>query len=362
MELENLSTKTMKILLIGEFSGVHNNLKKGLISLGHEVTLAADGDSYRGFESDLQLKPYSITSKMNRIIRGFNHLRNILYFLKNHRTFFGNDIVQFISPFSILPTYFLISRLILWLNKKTVYYVCGTDPAYIQSEKYFKYFSFDKENNEYPRYSSFSLYFYNKFINKVDLIIPAMYSYKVGYSNNMKLSDPILLPGIGKYKQNKEVRGKKINILHGITRYHMKGSNSILEALDELKKNFPNLVNITIVEKLPFKEYVSLYNDADVIVDQCKSYDYGMNAIYAMEYGKIVLSGSEDVAMRYMGFDNCPIINITPDKNQILGQLEKIIHKSANEISKMSYKNISFVKKHHNPENIAKNFEFVYYQ
>jgi hypothetical protein len=27
----------MKILLLGEFSGLHNNLKDGLIELGHEV-------------------------------------------------------------------------------------------------------------------------------------------------------------------------------------------------------------------------------------------------------------------------------------------------------------------------------------
>jgi hypothetical protein len=353
----------MKILLIGEFSGVHNNLKKGLVSLGHEVAIAADGDDYRGFNSDLKLKRYSIISKMNRIVRWLNHLRNILYLLKNHRTFFGNDIVQFISPFSIQSTYNFMCFLILRLNKKTIYYVCGTDPAFIKSAEHFKYFPFDDKNNiEYPKYDSFSLNYYYKFIKKIDLIIPSMFTYKVGYANNKRLYDPIPLPGNGEFTQKEEVGDKRINILHGITRYHFKGSDYILEALAELEKNFPNIVNVTIVEKLPFKEYVSLYKDADLVVDQCKSYDYGMNAIYAMEHGKIVLSGAEDVAMKYLDFDDCPVINITPDKNQILDQLENIIHKSASEISKMRKQNNLFANKHHNPENIAKKFEFVYYQ
>lgn len=351
----------MKILLVGEFSGVHNNLKKGLNALGHDVTLAADGDSYRGFDSDFKLKPYSITSKMNRIVRWFYHLRNILYFIKNYKTFFGNDIVQFISPFAIQSTYFLISYLIFWLNKKTIYYVCGADPAYLKSEEHFKYFPYDdKKNMEYPKYNGYSLKYYKRFIKRIDQIIPSMYSYKVGYCNSTKLTDPIPLPGIGKYVGKNEVSDKKINILHGITRFNFKGSKYILEALDELEKRFPQTVNVIVVEKLPFEEYIKLYQNAHIIIDQCKSYDYGMNAIYAMEHGKIVLSGAEDVAMEYLGFEGYQIINIKPNMNQIVAELEKIIRKNSDDISKMENESISFVKKYHNPIKIARKFETIY--
>jgi len=48
----------MKILLVGEFSGVHNNLKMGLKALGHDVKLAADGDGFKKFGYDFRIKPF----------------------------------------------------------------------------------------------------------------------------------------------------------------------------------------------------------------------------------------------------------------------------------------------------------------
>ena len=37
----------MRILLMGEYSNVHNTLAIGLRALGHEVTVASDGDSWK---------------------------------------------------------------------------------------------------------------------------------------------------------------------------------------------------------------------------------------------------------------------------------------------------------------------------
>ena len=61
----------MKILLIGEYSGVHNNLKTALIDLGHEVLLIGDSDGYKGFDFDIPIAPYngSIFSKIKNIHR-----------------------------------------------------------------------------------------------------------------------------------------------------------------------------------------------------------------------------------------------------------------------------------------------------
>ena len=46
----------MKILLIGEYSGVHTNLAKALIEKNFEVLTVHDGDSYKKFESDVIIK------------------------------------------------------------------------------------------------------------------------------------------------------------------------------------------------------------------------------------------------------------------------------------------------------------------
>ena len=41
----------MRILLLGEYSGVHYNLSVGLKALGHDVTLASGGDYWKAIES-----------------------------------------------------------------------------------------------------------------------------------------------------------------------------------------------------------------------------------------------------------------------------------------------------------------------
>ena len=46
----------MKILLIGEYSGLHNSLKDGLELNGHTVTLLGTGDGFKNFPVDILVK------------------------------------------------------------------------------------------------------------------------------------------------------------------------------------------------------------------------------------------------------------------------------------------------------------------
>ena len=45
----------MKILLVGEYSRLHNSLKEGLENLGHQVTLIATGDYFKDYPADIKL-------------------------------------------------------------------------------------------------------------------------------------------------------------------------------------------------------------------------------------------------------------------------------------------------------------------
>ena len=81
----------MKILLLGEFSGVHANLAKGLRFFGNEVLIAADGDGYRNFETDISINTNSFN--LGTLREDFmNPIRQI-------ENFRGYDVVQLISPF-----------------------------------------------------------------------------------------------------------------------------------------------------------------------------------------------------------------------------------------------------------------------
>ena len=53
----------MRILLVGEYSRLHNSLKEGLQSIGHQVTLISSGDGLKQYQSD-----YLLTSKIKKNI------------------------------------------------------------------------------------------------------------------------------------------------------------------------------------------------------------------------------------------------------------------------------------------------------
>jgi hypothetical protein len=59
----------LRILLIGEFSKLHNSLAEGLKKLGHEVCLVSSGDHFKNFPSDFSTKPSIAELKLVRLFR-----------------------------------------------------------------------------------------------------------------------------------------------------------------------------------------------------------------------------------------------------------------------------------------------------
>ncbi|MDB4770103.1 hypothetical protein OAF97_01400 [Akkermansiaceae bacterium] len=348
----------MRILLIGEFSGVHFNLRRELLALGHYVKLGSDGDSYRKLESDFKLAPFK-----GRLI---GRTLNLLYFMINIRKFIGYDVIQFISPFAI-PYHFHffgITRILFKLNNRKIYYACGTDPAYMSTKDQFRYFPLDGRSSPteyYPSYNKLSMTYYNWFINNVTKIVPSMYSYYLGYKKNSKVTSQIPLPGGNKIGEAKVIaRDAKIKILFGITRRDFKGSKFIVQALDRVRKVFSDKVEIIIVEHLALKEYLDYLKEADILIDQCKSYDYGMNAIFGMQNGCIVLSGFEKEAISYSRFKGCPIINITPSADDIFDKIESICMLKKEKIVDLKKQSLFFVKENHSAKQIAESFIKLY--
>lgn len=345
----------MKILLVGERSGVHNNFKKSLIAQGHEAYIAADGDGYKGFGYDFRIMPH----------KGgwFGKIKNIIYVLKNIRKFLGYDVIQFINPFAI-PYYYsflFITFIIIKANKNSVYYACGTDPAFLSSKNKFKYFPFDDIRDEYyPQYHIFQKLHFWCFLKLVDKIIPSMYSYAVGYDINPKLTAPLPLPGSGDYiKHIIPVKGR-IRILFGITRKGFKGAGYILEALEKIQFKYSNEVEIAIVEKIPYQEYKQKLLSADILIDQCKSYDYGMNAIIGMENGLIVLSGNEKVAQEYLMCETAPVVNITPNPDQIFKAIEQLVLAEKTHLLSLKERSVEYVKNNHCPNSLSKRLVKLY--
>ena len=69
----------MKILLIGEYSRLHNSLKEGLMALGHEVTIVGCGDKFKQFPVDFSI--YARICNDNKIANFlFKSIRKVIGF------------------------------------------------------------------------------------------------------------------------------------------------------------------------------------------------------------------------------------------------------------------------------------------
>ena len=79
----------MRILLLGEYSNVHATLALGFRKLGHEVTVASNGDFWKNYDRDIDLA---------RNTTRWGGIRLIIKIITKLKAFMGYDIVQLINP------------------------------------------------------------------------------------------------------------------------------------------------------------------------------------------------------------------------------------------------------------------------
>ncbi|RZJ72369.1 MAG: glycosyltransferase family 1 protein, partial [Flavobacterium sp.] len=152
----------MRILLIGEYSRLHNSLKEGLVALGHEVILLSDGDGFKNYPSDMSIKPTFLNNKLLNIprqaifrITGFDILKmeRALRFYFLIKKLKGFDVVQLINEAPIQTVKKIEGHLLTKIfkqNKKVFLLSCGADFISVK-------FMLDRK----PRYSVLNPYFDN---------------------------------------------------------------------------------------------------------------------------------------------------------------------------------------------------------
>ena len=165
----------MRILLVGEFSRLHNSLKEGLESLGHEVLLIGTGDYFKNYPVDIDIDANLFRNK--RILKFFRKViyrifkidlalteTAVKYFSKMH-LLKGYDVVQFINSDAIKTHLFLQKYFILNLkkfNSKLFLLACGDDHyiiKYLLNQNSLKYHVLTPylENNKLKKHFSPSL-------------------------------------------------------------------------------------------------------------------------------------------------------------------------------------------------------------
>lgn len=351
----------MRILLVGEYSGLFNCLKDGLIALGHEVFLASDGDAYRDYPSDFR---WDVKVKNGRL----KQLLGLLNVVVNLKKFRGYDVVMFIST-RVLYNRFIPSfnrwfyKYVSKANKKS--FICDSGLDFIG----FRYW-FEHKSSKYYYYTMG--YYDNKkgtasLLNKraekmeyeirsyMNGLIPIWYEYAEPIRNLPNCKKTIRIPvNLEKFTYVPNKVKDKIVFFHGLTR-QCKGGVFIIEAFNRLRQKYNDVAEFICDGGLPFEEYMKVTSRANCILDDVNSYSFSMNALFAMARGKIYMGGAEVEGNSELGYENCPVINLTRNVDQICQAIESVIA-NKERIEEMGLASRKFVEKYHNHIDIARQY------
>ena len=372
----------MRILLIGEFSRLHNSLKEGLIASGHHVVLIANGDGFKNYPADLSTRARFSNSLLGSLIKKtifkiFNFdimkLEHGLRFYFHLHQLKNYDVVQFIneSPIQTLPRFerFLLKKIIN-NNSKFFLLCCGPDynvTKYLldRNERYSimnPYFENEKSKKEFQFILEYTSKEHKKthdlLYKKVRGVIASDLDYHLPMKGNPcylgMIPNPINLSTNELVSKNKP---QKIAIFLGINRntYFTKGIVFFEQALQLISEKYGDLIEITISENLPYQEYIEKYNACHILLDQVYGFDQGYNALEAMAKGKVVFTGAEKEFYEYYKLDEKVAINALPSVESIVIELSKLIE-NPKEIDAIGLRARAFVAKHHDHQVTANQY------
>lgn len=380
----------MKILLVGEFSRLHNSLKEGLLALGHEVVLVNNGDGFKNFPADISIRAAFFKSKFGNIPRQiwFRIFKYDLALLEHGIRFWvisnklkNFDVVQLINETPIQTNskleLFLLKR-IFKQNEKVFLMCCGID-----------YMTLSHMLQQKDRYSVMNSYFENipaakkqydfffDFLTKshqkihrflyqnISGVIASDLDYVAPLTANEKyigmVANPINIDKIGNVETT--ISGK-ISIFLGINsgNSYTKGVSFFEKALAIIQEKYPHLVEIKITTDIPYANYQKYFEKANIILDQVYGFDQGFNALEAMSKGKVVFTGAETEFLKHYNLKEDEVaINALPDVDYLVEKLSYIIENTS-EIERISKNAVQFINKEHHYVTQAQKYLTLWFQ
>jgi len=366
----------VKILLIGEYSNVHWTLAEGLRALGHQVTVVSDGDRWKAYPRDIDLRRRhmddpSRTKRLGGAVRYLFDLARIWPTLK------GYDVVQLINPVFIdlkaerlWPFY----RFLRKHNGKVFLGAFGIDYYWVKVGmdcKTFRYsdFNFGSQLRSYPFLDEMVrdwLHGPKGILNRriaedCDGIISGLYEYEVCYrpffsEKTRFIPFPIDLSTVSPVPLYTDST-LPVRFFIGIqrTRSAYKGTDLMLSALQRLQRDFgTGRVEIVKAESVPFTQYQEMMNSSHVLLDQLYSYTPAMNALLAMAKGLIVVGGGEPEHYELLGERELrPIINVQPSEQDVYDQIAKRLLSGNEDIRQLQLDSMEYIRRHHDHIKVA---------
>ncbi len=372
----------MNILLVGEYSRLHNSLKEGLEALGHKVTLVASGDYFKNFPADIKIHRNYDQGLSKKVKVGLYKLFKIditsidikQQLFRHKKELIDYDVVQLIneSPWAIQAKqeqsiFDFLSR----YNKSIFLLCCGSD-----------YTSVNFANQKRFRYSIMTPYFEGRIKQKTfeSVLKYLKPEFKALHHHIFKNVKGVIASDLDYHLPMLEQKNylglipnpinvdkldyidlkidTKVIIFHGINErnYHKKGNDIFEAALTMVQQKFSEKIEVITARSLPYSEYIKFYDSAHIVLDQVYAYDQGYNALEAMAKGKVVFTGAEQEWLDFYHLkEDTVAINALPDAEKIAKKLEWLIlnpHKLM-EISKNAR---MFIEREHHYIKIAEKY------
>ena len=372
----------MKVLLVGEYSRLHNSLKEGLKELGHDVTIMASGDGFKNYPVDIKIT-HSFQKKAferinSLIFRLFKiHLSSLelrYKAIKKVKTLKHFDVVQLINESSLkaLPKHEeqFVEQL-LTKTKKIFLLACGEDYTankyLLEGKPRYSFMTPYLKDNTLKKTYQFQFYcvseahkkLHDYLMTKVRGIIASDLDYHLPYLKKPKYLGLIPNPiNIDKINYIAPKIDGKIKIFHGVNKdsAHKKGNHYFFEALNIVAEKYADKIDIITVYSLPYNVYIEKYNSCHILLDQVYAYDQGYNALEAMAKGKVVFTGAEKEWLDHYGLkEDTVAINALPNAAEIAKKLEWLIQ-HPDKILAISKNARDFIEKHHNYKTVAKQY------
>ncbi|MBP6181507.1 glycosyltransferase [Flavobacterium sp.] len=368
----------MKILLVSEYSRLHNSLKEGLQELGHEVYILGHTDGFKDFPVDFPLVKKWDTGLLKKVkvaiytIFGFDMSSYLTYrqFEKNKAKFTGFDVVQLINENSFYCQYYFEKKILKFLfqnNKKTFLLSSGYDylnvkycfenPNFKSAIQPFLLGKIKKSGIEnILKYKTKPFEKLHQFIySNIRGIITTDMDYHIPLVGNSKYLGLIPNPiNTQKLIFQPLSISNKIILFHGIneSNYHKKGNDYFEKALCIIEKKYGSKIEIITTRNIPYTIYIELYNKAHILLDQTYANDQGYNALEAMAKGKVVFTGAEKEFTAYYNLTDSVCINALPDVNYLVNELSFLIE-NPNEIIAIRKRARTFIEREHDYKTIA---------
>ena len=355
----------MRILLLGDYSNVHATLAAGLRELGHYVAVASDGDGWKNYPRDIDLRRPSLSR--------WSSLRYYFELQWKCRKFRGYDVVQLINPVflplkgeRILPFYQDLRR----YNKKVFMGAFGMDHYYVRTCldcTTFRYSDFNfgnqlRHNSDNEAWIRDWLYGAKGLLNRqiaadCDGIIAGLYEYNASYLSEFpeKLR---FIPFPIRVDESPLSVHQPLRFFIGIqkARSAYKGTDIMLRALERVAQRYPDAMEIVRAESVPFEEYVRLFNNSDILLDQLYSYTPAMNALEAMSHGMIVVGGAEPENYAILGdADLKPIVNVQPNEDDVYDQLCLLMDRR-DELLQLKADSREYIRRYHDHLKVARQY------